>query len=126
MSIPFFLVTYAALFTIKDSSHDRLPLINHALATTLNSGLGGLTTAEFKFGTLDPKHFKMPQQLVPGHYHGLLVQQLDKNPAEYQSPIYFPSERNDKKALRSGIHFNEMTSSYGTLEKMLTLFVHLS
>ena len=56
-----------------------LPLINHALATTPNSELGGLTPAELKFGTLDFKHFKLPLQLVPGHHYGEFVQQLDKN-----------------------------------------------
>ena len=55
-----------------------LPLIKHALATTPNSEVGGWTPAELKFGTLDFKHFKMPQQLVPGHHYGEFVLQLAK------------------------------------------------
>ena len=63
----------------KWASDIVLPLINHALATTPNSELGGLTPAELKFGTLDFQHFRMPQQLVPGHHYGDFVKQLDKN-----------------------------------------------
>ena len=63
----------------KWASDIVLPLINNALATTPNSELGGLTPAELKFGTLDFQHFRMPQQLVPGHHYGDFVQQLDKN-----------------------------------------------
>ena len=63
----------------KWASDIVLPLINHALATTPNSELGGLTPAELKFGTLDFQHFRMPQELVPGHHYGDFVQQLDRN-----------------------------------------------
>ena len=56
-----------------------LPLINHALATTPNSELGAWTAAELKFGTLDFKHFKISQQLVPDNHYDefyLAVEQI--------------------------------------------------
>ena len=63
----------------KWASDTVLPLINHAMATSPNSELGGLSPAELKFGTTHYKHFKLPLELVPGHQYGDLVQQLDAN-----------------------------------------------
>ena len=53
-----------------------LPLINHALATSPNTELGGLNPAELKFGT---KNFPLPPPIVPGNIYRELVQQLDNN-----------------------------------------------
>ena len=61
------------------ASDTVLPLINHALATSPNSELGGLSPAELKFGTKDYARFKMPVPLVPGHQYGELVRLLDAN-----------------------------------------------
>ena len=88
----------------KWASDIVLPLINHALATTPNSELGGLTPAELKFGTLDFQHFRMPQHLVPGHHYGEFVQQLDKNLSTVRSissACQLSLRVNDRKTLQS-------------------------
>jgi hypothetical protein len=71
--------------THKWASDTVLPLINHALAVTPNSELGGLSPAELKFGTLDYKRFKLPHPLPPGHSYHELVAQLDRNLATVRS-----------------------------------------
>ena len=62
-----------------------LPLINHALATTPNSELGGLSPAELKFGTIDYRRFNLPQHLSPGHNYHDYVARLDRNLATIRS-----------------------------------------
>ena len=61
------------------ASDTVLPLINHALFTAPNSELGGLSSAELKFGTTDCHRFNLPLSLVPGHNYCELVKQLDHN-----------------------------------------------
>jgi RNase H-like domain found in reverse transcriptase/Chromo (CHRromatin Organisation MOdifier) domain len=61
------------------SSDHVLPLINHALATTPNSELGGLTPAELKFGTTAYARFSLPAPLPPGSPYHDLVQSLNNN-----------------------------------------------
>lgn len=65
--------------THKWASDTILPLINHALATTPNSELGGLAPTELKFGTMDHARFQLPPPLPPGHSYGEYVNQLDIN-----------------------------------------------
>ena len=67
------------------ASDTVLPLINHALATSPNTELGGISPAELKFGTTDFKRFSLPIKLVPGHNYGDLVRQLDHNLATVRS-----------------------------------------
>ena len=67
------------------ASDTVLPLINHALATSPNSELGGISPAELKFGTSDYSRFKMPLPLIPGHHYGDLVRLLDNNLATVRS-----------------------------------------
>ena len=66
-------------FTHKWASDTILPLINHALATTPNSELGGLAPTELKFGTVDHSRFQLPPPLSPGHSYGEYVNQLNIN-----------------------------------------------
>jgi RNase H-like domain found in reverse transcriptase/Reverse transcriptase (RNA-dependent DNA polymerase)/Chromo (CHRromatin Organisation MOdifier) domain len=61
------------------SSDLVLPLINHALANSPNSELGGFSPSELKFGRIDSKYFKLPDPLQPGHSYGDFVMQLDRN-----------------------------------------------
>ena len=65
--------------TRRWASDTILPLINHALAATPNSELGGISPAELKFGTVDFNRFKLPPPLVPGTQYSALIIQLDKN-----------------------------------------------
>ena len=67
------------------ASDTVLPLINHALATSPNTELGGLSPAELKFGTRDFPRFNLPQPLTPGSNYCELVQQLDNNLAIVRS-----------------------------------------
>jgi hypothetical protein len=71
--------------THRWASDTVLPLINHALATSPNNELGGLTPIELKFGTHALEHFKLPPPLVPGHDYTALVKQLDSNLAVVRS-----------------------------------------
>jgi hypothetical protein len=71
--------------THRWASDTVLPLINHALATSPNDELGGLSPIELKFGTHALEHFKLPPPLVPGHDYTALVQQLDANLAIVRS-----------------------------------------
>ena len=77
------------------SSDTVLPLINHALATSPNTELGGISPAELKFGTTDYKRFSLPVQLVPDNNYGDLVNQLDHNLATVRNitPNYQQSLR---------------------------------
>jgi hypothetical protein len=65
--------------TTRWASDTVLPLINHALATTPNSELGGLSPAELKFGTDDYKRFQLPLPLTPGNNYAELINQLNTN-----------------------------------------------
>jgi hypothetical protein len=65
--------------TTRWASDTVLPLINHALATSSNSELGGLSPAELKFGTLNYKKFQLPPPLQPGSNYASLVHQLNNN-----------------------------------------------
>ena len=67
------------------ASDTVLPLINHAMATSPNAELGGLSPAELKFGTIDFARFHLPPPLVPGHNFTELVTQLDNNLAIVRS-----------------------------------------
>ena len=82
----------------KWASDTVLPLINHALATTPNSELGGLSPAELKFGTIDYQRFSLPRPLPPGHSYHDYVARLDEILAtirsvtsEYQRQAATPS-----------------------------------
>jgi hypothetical protein len=61
------------------ASDTVLPLINHALCTSPNAELGGLSPAELKFGTVDSHRFHLPDPLPPGHSYGAFVNNLDHN-----------------------------------------------
>ena len=81
------------------SSDTVLSLINHALTTSPNTELGGISPAELKFGTIDYKRFSLPVQLVPGNNYGDLVNQLDHNfaavrniTANYQQSLRVPRQ----------------------------------
>lgn len=63
--------------THRWASDTVLPLINHALSTSPNDELGGLSPSELKFGTIGSAFFKLPQPLSPGNYYNDFVQQLD-------------------------------------------------
>jgi hypothetical protein len=65
--------------TTRWASDTVLPLINHALPTSSNSELGGLSPAELKFGTLNYKKFQLPPPLQPGSNYASLVHQLNNN-----------------------------------------------
>ena len=65
--------------TSRWASDTVLPLINHALATSPNSELGGLSPAELKFGSLNYNKFSLPPPLQPGSDYVSLVQQLNDN-----------------------------------------------
>ena len=71
--------------THKWASDTVLPLINHALATSPNEELGGLSPAELKFGTIGSKHFELPTPLLPGHHYSEFVATLDANLALIKS-----------------------------------------
>ena len=58
------------------ASDTVLPLINHALATSPNTELGGLSPAELKFGTKDFPRFNLPPPIIPSNNYCELVQQL--------------------------------------------------
>ena len=62
-----------------------LPLINHALATSPNTELGGLSPAELKFGTKDFPRFNLPPPIISSNYYCELVQQLNNNLAIVRS-----------------------------------------
>ena len=71
-----------------------LPPINHALPTSPNDELGGLTPAELKFGTLSFRHFNLPPPLVPGHNYTALVTHLDANLAAVRAATnYFQASQ---------------------------------
>ena len=67
------------------ASDTVLPLINHALATSPNAELGGLSPAELKFGTTDLARFNLPPPLLPGANYLDIVQRLNKNLAIVRS-----------------------------------------
>ena len=71
--------------THKWASDTVLPLINHAVVTSPNDELGGLSPAELKFGTIGSKHFNMPTALLPGHHYSEFVSTLDANLALIKS-----------------------------------------
>jgi Chromo (CHRromatin Organisation MOdifier) domain len=71
--------------TTRWASDTVLPLINHTLATSPNSELGGLSPAELKFGTLNYNKFQLPPPLQPGSDYASLVQQLNNNLAIVRS-----------------------------------------
>ena len=83
------------------ASDTVLPLINHAMATSPNAELGGLSPAELKFGTADFARFNLPPPLAPGHNYGELVQQLDSNLAIVRSITHTYQEelRNTRHSL---------------------------
>ena len=62
-----------------------LPPINHALATSPDTELGGLSPAELKFGTKDFPRVNLPPPIIPGNNYCELVQQLDNNLAIVRS-----------------------------------------
>ena len=65
--------------THKWASDTVLPLINHIMAVSPNSELGGLSPAELKFGTVDFNRFHLPAPLSPGHNYHDFVAHLDTN-----------------------------------------------
>ena len=67
------------------ASDTVLPLINHALATSPNAELGGLSPAELKFGTADLARFNLPPSLLPGANYSVIVQRLNENLAIVRS-----------------------------------------
>ena len=71
--------------TNKWASDTVLPLINHVMAISPNSELGGLSPAELNFGTVDFHRFRLPEPLSPGHSYGDFVAQLDHNLATVRS-----------------------------------------
>ena len=71
--------------TRRWASDTVLPLINHALSTSPNSELGGLSPAELKFGTIDLHKFQLPPPLLPGSDYAALINQLNNNLAIIRS-----------------------------------------
>ena len=71
--------------THKWASDTVLPLINHVMAVSPNTELGGLSPAELKFGTSDYHRFRLPQPLSPGHDYHDFVARLDQNLATVRS-----------------------------------------
>ena len=71
--------------THRWASDTVLPLINHALATSPNDELGGLSPTELKFGTKAYEHFHLPPTLETGHDYTALVAHLDANLAIVRS-----------------------------------------
>ena len=71
--------------THKWASDTVLPLINHVMAVSPNTELGGLSPAELKFGTTDYHRFRLPQPLSPGHDYHDFVARLDQNLATVRS-----------------------------------------
>ena len=76
------------------ASDTVLPLINHALATSPNAELGGLSPAELKFGTFDFQKFNLPPPLLPGAEYTTIINHLNNNLAivrsitnEYQNQL---------------------------------------
>ena len=71
--------------THRWASDTVLPLINHALATSPNAELGGLSPAELKFGTADLARFKLPPPLLPGADYSAIIHRLNENLAIVRS-----------------------------------------
>jgi hypothetical protein len=62
-----------------------LPLINHAVATSPNDELGGISPLELKFGSQALQYFQLPPPLVPGNDYGALIAHLNANLAAVRS-----------------------------------------
>ena len=103
------------------ASDTVLPLINHALATSPNTELGGLSPAELDFFT----RFNLPPPIIPGNNYCELFQQLDNNLAIVRSvtnthqPPYVMHDSQRHLTITT----NLAILSFGTLASMLTLSV---